>query len=175
MHDVLDPRDLVPDEAEQLKHSGYPVGSLLEEAQAVAATGDQAALRAVRQQLARLDRAPDWLYEEPEDDAALMDLALSASPLPVDPDALPSKIHGAWLGRAVGNTLGKPVEGLSRRQVQTYLRAAGQWPQTGYLPLLDPLPDGVPALHPSAPTATAGRFVDVPRDDDLDWTILALH
>lgn len=175
MHDVLDPRDLVPDEAEQLKHSGYPVRSLLEEARAAAATSDQTALRVVRQQLAALDRAQDWPYEEPEDEAALMELALSASPLPVDTGALPGRIHGAWLGRAVGNTLGKPVEGLSRRQVETYLRAAGQWPQTGYVPLLDPLPDGVPALHPSAPTAAAGRFVDVPRDDDLDWTILALH
>ncbi len=47
--------------------------------------------------------------------------------------------------------------------------------RTGYLPLLDPLPHGVPALHPSAAFASAGRFVDVPRDDDIDWTILALH
>lgn len=32
----------------------------------------------------------------------------------------------------------------------------------------------MPALHPSAPVATAGRFTDVPRDDDIDWTILGL-
>ncbi|MQA03498.1 MAG: ADP-ribosylglycohydrolase family protein [Streptosporangiales bacterium] len=90
-------------------------------------------------------------------------------------DQLADRIGGAWLGRTVGNTLGKPVEGLTRAQLATYLRAAGQWPQTGYLPLLDPLPEGVPALHPSAPVACAGRFTDVPRDDDIDWTILALH
>jgi ADP-ribosylglycohydrolase len=29
-------------------------------------------------------------------------------------------------------------------------------------------------LHESAPFASAGRFQDVPRDDDLDWTILGL-
>jgi ADP-ribosylglycohydrolase len=33
----------------------------------------------------------------------------------------------------------------------------------------------VPELHESAPYATAGHFVDVPRDDDIDWTILGLH
>lgn len=175
MHDVLDPRDLVPDEAEQLQHSGYPVGSLLEEAQQAAAIGDLAALHDVRSRLAALERVPDWPYEEPDDEGVLIDVVAAASPMPVDMEALPGRIHGAWLGRAVGNTLGKPVESLSRRQVETYLRAAGQWPQTGYLPLLDPLPEGVPFLHPSAPVAAAGRFVDVPRDDDLDWTILALH
>jgi ADP-ribosylglycohydrolase len=37
------------------------------------------------------------------------------------------------------------------------------------------LPEGVIRLHPSAATASAGRFVDVPRDDDIDWTILALY
>jgi len=44
---------------------------------------------------------------------------------------------------------------------------ASQW-------LLWPRPD-VPALHPSAPAAARGRFTDVPRDDDIDWTILNLH
>lgn len=175
MHDVLDPRGLVPDEAEQLAHSGYPVGSLLEEARDAAATGSLADLEQVRRRLTTLERAPDWPYQEPDDEAALHDVLAGAPPLPVDRDALRERIHGAWLGRAVGNTLGKPVEGLSRRQVETYCRAAGQWPQPGYLPLLDPLPEGVPFLHPSAPVAAAGRFVDVPRDDDLDWTIVALH
>lgn len=30
-------------------------------------------------------------------------------------------------------------------------------------------------LHPSTAVATRGRFDDVPRDDDIDWTILGLH
>jgi ADP-ribosylglycohydrolase len=83
-------------------------------------------------------------------------------------------MRGAWLGRAVGNTLGKPIEGLTREEVEIYLRAAGQWPLRGYIPLLEPLPAGVSHLHPSAPTATAGTFTDVPRDDDIDWAILNL-
>ena len=175
MHDVLDPRDLVPDEAEQLAHSGYQVATLGAQAQEAAAAGDLERLAAVGEQLANLERAPGWDEAEPEGDALLLETAAKVDRIDVDPQRLPGRVHGAWLGRTVGNTLGKPVEGLSRQQLETYLRAAGHWPQAGYLPLLDPLPEGVPALHPSAPLASAGRFVDVPRDDDIDWTILSLH
>ncbi len=175
MHDVLDPRDLVPDEAEQLAHSGYPVGRLEAEAREAATAGDVHRLSSVAARLRDLRRTADWGYDEPEDDGLLLDIADRLGPLDVDGERLPDRLRGAWLGRTVGNTLGKPVEGLTRTQVRTYLRAAGQWPQTGYVPLLDPLPPGVPALHPSAPFACAGRFADVPRDDDIDWTILALH
>ena len=175
MHDVLDPRDLVPDEAEQLAHSGYPVGDLESEARDAAAAKDLRRLAAVSARLGELQRAVEWGYEEPEDDQALLEIAGSARPVAVPAEELPGRLRGAWLGRAVGNTLGKPIEGLTRSQVEIYLRAAGHWPLRSYLPLLDPLPAGVPALHPCAPVACAGRFVDVPRDDDIDWTILALH
>ena len=175
MHDVLDPRDLVPDEAEQLRLAGYPVGPLETEARAAAAAGDLNRLADLDAALVQLRRPLDWPYHEPDDDASLVALADAVAPTGCDADALPARVRGAWLGRAVGNTLGKPIEGLTRTQVELYLRAADQWPQTGYVPLLDPLPDGVPHLHPSAPVATAGRFVDVPRDDDIDWTILNLY
>ena len=175
MHDVLDPCDLVPDEAEQLALSGYHVGGLRLEAEDAARAGDLARLGLVQEALARLERDPDWPYDEPDDDATLIHLADDVEATACDRARLPDRIRGAWLGRTVGNTLGKPVEGLDRRQVEIYLRAAGQWPQTGYLPLLEPLPDGVDRLHPSATVATAGRFSDVPRDDDIDWTILGLH
>ncbi|MEW1681724.1 ADP-ribosylglycohydrolase family protein [Streptomyces sp. NPDC093594] len=175
MHDVLDPRDLVPDEAEQLALSGYPVGDLRAAALEAAAANDLAALAEVRTRLAALERSPAWDCEEPEDDDVLLKQAATVEPVDVDPGLVPERIRGAWLGRTVGNTLGKPLEGLTRATIEIYLRAAGQYPQVGYLPLLSPLPEGVGALHPSAPVATAGRFADVPRDDDIDWTILALH
>ena len=175
MHDVLDPRDLVPDEAEQLAHSGHPVGQLHALARRASATGDLAALAHLRGELLALERDPTWEVDEPDDDTTLLAALEHLPRVEVRQDELADRTRGAWLGRSVGNTLGKPVEGLTRAEVELYLRAAGQWPMTGYLPLLDPLPDGVAALHPSAPTASAGRFSDVPRDDDLDWTILGLH
>jgi len=175
MHDVLDPRDLVPDEVEQLATSGYPVGSLAAEARAAAADEDLARLARIEGALAALVRDEGWRFDEPADESVILGIASGVAPVPVDAAALPDRIRGAWLGRAVGNTLGKPVEGLTRAEVEVYLRAAGHWPLAGYLPLLDPLPSGVPRLHPSAPVATAGRFTDVPRDDDIDWAILNLH
>lgn len=175
MHDVLDPRDLVPDEAEQLSLSGYDVGDLVEDARAAAAASDGPRLLEIERALAETPRSLGWGYDEPDDDASMEELFAALDPVAYDASALPDRIRGAWLGRAVGNTLGKPVEGLTRGELDIYLRAAGQSPMTGYLPLLDPLPEGVSALHPSASEAAAGRFSTVPRDDDLDWTILGLY
>ena len=174
MHDVLDDRDLVPDEAEQLLHSGYPVERELTEARAAASTSDLDTLRVIADTLATVPRADTWSYDEPDDDATLLSLAATARRMPVDAASLDSRIHGAWLGRCVANTMGKPVEGLTREEVRLYLFATGQWPQTGFIPLIDPLPVGVSHLHESSPFASAGLFEDVPRDDDLDWTILGL-
>ena len=175
MHDVLDPRDLVPDEAEQLVLSGYPAEDLLVDAGEAAAADDLERLATISDELRTLERVDDWPYDEPDDDDLLAAVAGRAPRLEAGAADIPERIRGAWLGRAVGNTLGKPVEGLTRQQVGLYVRAAGLESMTGYLPLLDPLPEGVPTLHPSAPTSTLGTFTDVPRDDDIDWTILALH
>lgn len=175
MHDVLDPRDLVPDEAEQLVLAGFPAEGLLIDARDAAAADDLERLADIRDELAGLERSADWPYDEPDDEHQLLEVAARAPRVAADPGALPDRIRGAWLGRTVGNTLGKPVEGLTRQQLDSYLRATGMAPMTGYLPLLDPLPEGVPALHPSAPVATLGHFTEIPRDDDIDWTILALH
>jgi ADP-ribosylglycohydrolase len=174
VHDVLDPRDLVPDEAEQLLHSGYSVEELLADARSASAAADYSRLERVASDLERVSRDPAWPYVEPTDEHTLGELASSLPGLDVDETELADRLHGAWLGRCVGNTMGKPVEGLTRREVEIYLRAAGQWPQTGYVPLLPSLPDGVSHLHESAPFSSAGTFADVPRDDDLDWTILNL-
>jgi ADP-ribosylglycohydrolase len=175
MHDVLDPRDYVSDEAEQLRLSGFDIGDLEREAADAAQRGDVAALLSLEERMRTLERTPGWRYREPDDTASLEALFTAMPRTSVDAAQLPSRVRGAWLGRTVGNTLGKPIEGLTRAELEIYLKAADQWPQRGYLPLLDPLPEGVEKLHPSAKTASAGLFVDVPRDDDIDWTILGLH
>lgn len=174
MHDVLDNRDLVPDEAEQLLHSGYEVTGLLEQARAAAVASDYSKLESLSARLVAAPRASTWKYDENDDAASLLHLADALPILEVDQGALADRIYGAWLGRCVGNTMGKPIEGLTRAEVEIYLRAVKQWPQTGYVPLLDALPAGVSHLHESAPFASAGLFADVPRDDDIDWTILGL-
>jgi ADP-ribosylglycohydrolase len=174
VHDVLDSRDLVPDEAEQLLHSGYFVEGLLADARTASREADYPRLGKIAAELAQARRSPEWSYVEPTDEQALGELASALPTLAIDQSQLADRLHGAWLGRCIGNTMGKPVEGLTRHEVEIYLRAVGQWPQTGYLPLLAELPDGVSHLHESAPFSSAGTFEDVPRDDDIDWTILNL-
>lgn len=174
MHDVLDPRDFVPDEAQQRAHSGYDIGDLGTRATLAAQQGDLPALAAIDAELASLRVGSEWPYTEPDDESVLLELAASAAALPVDHESLADRFRGAWQGRTVGNTMGKPVEGLSRPEIETYLKAAGDWPQRGYITLLAPHPEGVGPLHPDAPVSTRGSFTDVPRDDDIDWTILGL-
>jgi len=166
VHNALDPRDLVPDEAEQLLSAGYPAAELLEKARRAAADDDLTALAAIENELASLERAADWAYDEPA--ATTGTVATTA----VDEASLPERIRCAWLGRCVGNTMGKPVEGLSRADVEVYLRAADAWPLTGFVPYLEEPPV---RTHPSAREASDGRFDAVPRDDDIDWTMLGLH
>lgn len=174
MHDVLDPRDQVPDEAEQLLHSGYPVNELLAVARKMAAVSDSHSLEKLNEKLKSVPRSADWPYDEPSDTDSLLTIIKELPRIAVGEANITDRIHGAWLGRSVGNTLGKPVEGLTRQEVEIYLKAVGQWPQTGYIPLLEPLPEGVTHLHESSSFSAAGRFADAPRDDDVDWTILGL-
>jgi len=175
VHDVLDPRDLLADEWEQLSLSGYVVGEIEPAVRGAVAGGDRAEMLRQLDALSAADRDAAWPYDEPSDPATLLGSLDEVPRLRLDEHELEDRMRGAWLGRAVANTLGKPVEGLTRLQVRTYLLAAGSWPLGGYPPLMEPLPPGVPHLHPSAPAATLGSFTDVPRDDDIDWTILNLH
>ena len=175
MHDVLDPRDLVPDEAEQRAHSGYEVDGLVERACTAAAANDLPGLTEIAATLENARLAADWPYTEPDDEEELRRIAASVAPLSVDAGRLRARVKGAWLGRAVGNTMGKPLEGMNRREVRLYLEAGGAWPQTGYVPLVDPPPAEIRWIHPDGPISALGTFEDVPRDDDIDWTILGLY
>jgi hypothetical protein len=58
VHDVLDPRDIVPDEAEQLRLSGYLVGALEAEARAAAEEADLPGLARIREALGEVERGP---------------------------------------------------------------------------------------------------------------------
>jgi ADP-ribosylglycohydrolase len=178
VHDVLDLRDIVLDEWRQLDCSGYLVAELEAPIRDAVAAGDLEALGVLEQGLQAARRDPAWPYSEPsEPDAIVAALGTpdAGERWTGDDTLLVERLRGAWLARIVGCVMGKPVEGLDRATVERYLRAAGAWPQTGYVPLVDPLPDGVTHLHWSAPVSVAGAFDAAPRDDDTDFTVLGLH
>ncbi len=83
------------------------------------------------------------------------------------------RIHGAWLGRAAGCALGKPVEkGWHKGQIDSYLQFAKALPLNDYIPLVDGHPEGLKLRDPDC---TRGRIHYMANDDDMDHTILGLH
>ena len=81
-------------------------------------------------------------------------------------------IHGAWLGRAAGCALGKPVEGWHKKKIGEYLQLADALPLNDYVPLLEKHPEEL-TLH--SPDCTRGSISYMARNDDMDYTILGLH
>lgn len=84
------------------------------------------------------------------------------------------RIYGAWLGRCAGCVLGKPVEIWTRQKIEAYLHSVDAYPLTSYIPMRTPFADGL-QLNPCHPVATLGNIHFMPRDDDLDYTILGLY
>jgi ADP-ribosylglycohydrolase len=178
VHDARDQRDLVQDEWLERMAGGFAVAELEGPVGDAVASADPAALTAMQAALTAAPRRAGWPYAEPQSPAEV--LGALVDPQPAAPWAgtateLGDRLRGAWLARCAGCVMGKPVESLPRSAVRAYLRAAGAWPLTGYVPLVTQLPEGVDRLHPAAELASAGHFSAAPRDDDLDYTVLGLH
>lgn len=88
------------------------------------------------------------------------------------------RMHGAWLGRAVGCLLGKPVEKIPRFGIRQILQATDRWPLSGYFTAAG-LPEEVAQRWPwnrrSAGTSLAENIDGMPEDDDLNFALLALR
>lgn len=180
MHDALDLRELLSDEVIQRQESGYDVEPVLARVQAAIAASGPAWSAELEQAYALLEGTsvgPDWAYEEPQSEAGIFAAIADDVRLPVpDSTELTDRLHGAWLGRCAGCNLGKPVEGhgWNRGKLRSYLEQAGAYPIDDYLPVLDPMPEGM-ELNRSWTEATRGRVNAMARDDDTDYTILGLH
>ena len=115
--------------------------------------------------------------DEPADLDGIRTTWPSAWHLPAHTERLPDRLHGAWLGRAAGCLLGKPVEGLPREGIAEILRATGTWPLSGYFTARG-LPDDVAARRPwnrrSKATSLAENIDGMPEDDDLNYPLLAM-
>ena len=174
--DPLVPSDLVADELRQLEESGHDVSDLVRKANQLD-PGDAGALLAFHDGLAFSPVSPGWIYREPNSLAAIE----AAWPGPPTLQAVAShseehRLAGAWFGRIAGCIAGKPVEQgdhWTPMHIKAYLKAAGAWPLTGYVPLLDPMPEEF-VLRACWPESTLGNISGAARDDDIDYTILGL-
>lgn len=168
---------LVRMELTQRREEGCDVTALAEEVDAIDDATPVQKIEELFDRLQALQVAAGFPYDEPSDLPGI----LAARPAPVElpglslSDAgLQDRMYGAWLGRSAGCTLGKPVEGLAREQIKTYLQAAQAYPVDGFVPLVEPLPAGI-QLHPSYVETVRGRIRYMSRDDDTDYTIVGLH
>ncbi len=90
---------------------------------------------------------------------------------------LRSRLHGAWLGRAAGCLLGKPVEKIPRAGIRAIAEATGNWPVRGYFTAVG-LDQATAAAWPwnrrSAATSLVENIAGMPEDDDLNYPLLNL-
>ncbi|MFJ7069337.1 ADP-ribosylglycohydrolase family protein [Streptomyces sp. NPDC101115] len=92
-------------------------------------------------------------------------------------DALLRRLHAAWLGRAAGCLLGKPVEKLPLHGIRALARATGNWPLGDWFTARG-VPPELLAAYPwnrrSAGTSLAENIDGMPEDDDLNYPLLNL-
>ena len=179
MFDPLSVADLVHDELRQRMESGYDVSGI-EADLAATSIDDHERLEALYLELIKTQRRSDWGYQEPES----LDEILEAMPgrpsgekeRRHSPSGLADRILGGWLGRIAGCNLGKPVEAgdfWTPDRIRAYLELADAYPLRDYIPALDPMPEGF-RFHQSWPETTRGRVRGSARDDDIDYSILAI-
>lgn len=89
-----------------------------------------------------------------------------------------SRVRGAWIGRAVGCVLGKPVEGMPRQGIDEIRRGTGRDPLQSYFTAagLDPeIATRWPWNPTAAHTSLAETISGTPEDDDINYTLIALR
>jgi ADP-ribosylglycohydrolase len=88
-----------------------------------------------------------------------------------------ASLEAAWLGRAAGCLLGKPVEKLPLDGIRALARAAGNWPLRTWFTARG-VPRDILDAHPwnrrSATTSLAENIDGMPEDDDLNYPLLNL-
>lgn len=168
-------RQLIRVELTQRREEGCDVSTIEPRVAAALADDPEGAdgklFEALYDELDSLEVAPSFPYQEPSELDAIRALR-PAGPrrmaLQLDDDEVRDRIHGAWLGRAAGCALGKPVEGWPRKRIDAYLEAAGALPLDDYIPFKEG------AIAPQLKSSTRGNIAGMARDDDLDYPILGL-
>ncbi|MGW4437482.1 ADP-ribosylglycohydrolase family protein [Streptomyces sp. NPDC004596] len=89
----------------------------------------------------------------------------------------PRALEAAWLGRAAGCLLGKPVEKLPLDGIRALAKVTGNWPLTTWFTARG-VPGDLLAQYPwnrrSAPVSLAENIDGMPEDDDLNYPLLGL-
>ncbi|WP_433728833.1 ADP-ribosylglycohydrolase family protein [Nocardia sp. CA-129566] len=175
----IDPRTLLYYEWRQRLESGYPVAEFESDVRALATAdhADPTACWTLFDRLENTERDPGWGYDESDLPEPTAPQSFESMDSDLSDAELFERIHGGWLGRCVGCTLGKPLENgfvWTPARIREYLERARAYPLTDYVPALLPPLTKYP-LNPSWPVSVQGCIDGAPRDDDIDYTVLGLH
>lgn len=168
----LDPLERVGHELRQLREEG--VGPELE--QAWEALSPEERSSQARDFLKRAAECAPTIQRVPEREAWAE--ALQGQPTQTfTADELGSRLQAAWLGRAAGCLLGKPVEKVPREGIRAILESVGEYPLADYF-TAQGVPAEVTERYPwnraSRPTSLRENIQGMPEDDDLNYTMLNL-
>ncbi|MER6492303.1 ADP-ribosylglycohydrolase family protein [Streptomyces griseorubiginosus] len=185
----VQPEDLLGHELRQARQDGREPSAIAArwraaggaEAPARAGASAEPASRYLRQLaedlLDELADLPSRLADDEPTDLAAIRARCPAWPSPAPAAVTRYALEAAWLGRAVGCLLGKPVEKLPLDAIRQLAAATGNWPLTSYFTAKG-VPAELLAAHPwnrrSAPTSLAENIDGMPEDDDLNYPLLNL-
>lgn len=127
--------------------------------------------------LENLEMRPDYPYHEPSNWTDIVTTRDAITPLEArfSANQLHDRIYGGLLGRAIGCTLGRPLELLGDfEDIQEFLERGDAYPLDNYVPEILPHPPGYEHYEPEVQKYFRGQVRYAPRDDDLDYTVLNL-
>jgi ADP-ribosylglycohydrolase len=184
----VQPEDLVGHEFRQAREEGKDVDEI--EARWLRSGGRPAPSRGASQEpappevralaLELLDELGELPRPLAADEPDGFDEILAAAGLCDAPEAVAAgqgRITAAWLGRAVGCVLGKPVENIPRDGIRAIAQATGNWPVRSWFTargLPPEIEERFPWNRASRPTSLAENVDGIPEDDDLNFTMLGL-
>jgi len=187
--EIKEIEQLVKDEITQRKEEGYDVTGI-EESYLKTERKTASKLKGFLKALENLPLRPDFPYKEPSELTEIRSLR-SREPekieITLSDTELYDRVLGGWLGRCAGCLLGKPVEGLSKQQIEYWLKVADAYPLGNYFPPVPDLPKDAPEWLRNRLSGIAemtrkrktgvllGQICRMARDDDIDYTILGLH
>ena len=121
------------------------------------------------------NRRSDYPYIEPSELDHIKSMRKKEAGSPeYRPDALESKIYGAWMGRVCGCMLGKTVEGIHTDELVPFLQETNNYPMHRYIYRSD-LSDDILTKYQYgfAGRCYADEIDGMPVDDDTNYVVLA--
>ncbi len=141
----------------------------------------QAEAKQVLQELALKKPSDELNNNEPNDLTDIRKTLGSSQKLSLadlDSDATYNAILGAWLGRAGGCLLGKPIERYHRTAIREMLESNDNWPLDNYFTQIG-MPAKILEKYPWKRRwgleSLRENISCMPEDDDLNFTMLNLH